>query len=174
MTELFGLRHPEARRQGRALLAMALKQTRGMERMPELSLSERGKPWFPACPEIQFNWSHSGELLLCALSDRPVGVDIEVVRPRREELFLRCLTEKEQNWCDSGGDRWHRFYLLWTRRESACKRTGRGLSMPVREIAVPLPPEERLGGLSFRSYEEEGWVAALCGEGLMPEEIHWL
>ncbi len=41
---------------------------------------QRGKPYFPS-PRCQFNLSHSGTLALCALSDRPVGVDIQMVRP---------------------------------------------------------------------------------------------
>ena len=61
-----------------------------------------------------------------------------------------------------------------TRRESRCKWSGRGLTLPVRDIAVPLPPAEELDGLRFRSYAGAGWAASLCGTVPPPQAVRWV
>ena len=40
-----------------------------------------GKPYFPEHPDVHFNLSHTAGAVLVGLSDRPVGVDIEHIRP---------------------------------------------------------------------------------------------
>ena len=90
---LFGFRELTHRDQARQLLAWSVRRHWGLAPLPELTLWERGKPYFSHLPRRQFNLSHSGTLALCALSDRPVGVDIQVVRPAwRDSLMDRSCT----------------------------------------------------------------------------------
>ena len=172
MTQLFGI--SGTREDGPRLLLASLELVWGLSRLPEIRRGPWGKPWFPERPDLHFNLSHSGGLLLCALSDRPVGVDIEQLRPRSRALLERSLTPEELEWCQQAEDPWPRFYTLWTRRESACKQTGRGLTFPVRAITVPLPPADTLNGLCWRNHSGPGWVAALCAVGELPSHIRWL
>lgn len=159
---------------GPRLLLASLGAVHGLSHLPEITRDRLGKPWFPAHPEWHFNLTHSGSLLLCALSDHPVGVDLEQIRPRSERLMERCLTVEELVWCRQAADPWPRFYVLWTRRESACKRTGRGLTFPISAISVPLPPESECGGILWQGYDGPGWTASLCGRGPLPPDILWL
>ena len=50
------------------------------ERLPEIEKTPNGKPFFPTRPDVHFSLSHSKTHVLCALSDVPVGVDIESPR----------------------------------------------------------------------------------------------
>ncbi|WP_130848074.1 4'-phosphopantetheinyl transferase family protein [Intestinimonas timonensis] len=137
----------------------------GMEGLPDLDRAPRGKPFFHSMPQYQFNLSHSGPYALCALSDGEVGADIEVVRPRRPFLPKKVLSETEFAWFQDRGNHWEDFYTLWTLKEARVKYTGTGLTVPARDIAVPLldPGQHaRLDGLTFTAYAGEGWRAALC------------
>ncbi|MCF0123640.1 MAG: 4'-phosphopantetheinyl transferase superfamily protein [Ruminiclostridium sp.] len=150
-----------------SLLASILKTEYGIAPLPELVRGEEGKPFFPQFPALQFSISHAGDYVLCALSDRPVGVDIEVIRSRREGLPRYALTSPEYaNYEALGGD-WPAFYTIWTRKEAWCKYVGQGL----RRLWGQTPPRE---GLHFRSYQGPDWRAAVCGEEDPPEAITWL
>ena len=125
-TRLYACRVPAGERQAAwRLLERALRETCGLTALPPVERGERGKPFFPDLPGMHFSLSHSGSFCLCALSPSPVGADIEAVRPRGEVLLRRGLTEAERAWCLAAGDPWPRFCLLWTRRESRCKWSGR-------------------------------------------------
>lgn len=136
-----------------ALLRDALSQ-HGYPTLPRVARTERGKPYFPDLPALHFNLSHTQGFSLCALSDAPVGVDIEVLRPRREGLWRYCLTDEEFQTFQAQGGGWTEFYRFWTLKEAWCKCTGEGLGHPKR---WPLPPP-----MPHRSYLGEGWAAAVC------------
>ena len=95
-------------------------------------------------------------------SDAPVGVDVEVVRPRRAGLPGYTLSGAELEEFDGS---WEDFYRLWTRKESWCKREDAPL-YPPRE-AVP-PPGCCAG------FAGEGWRGAVCCHGAPPEGVVWL
>lgn len=136
-----------------------------MEGLPGLDRAPGGKPFFHSMPHCRFNLSHSGPLALCALSDGEVGADIEMIQPRRSFLPKKVLSEAEFAWFRDRGSRWEDFYTLWTLKEARVKYTGTGLTLPARDIAVPLldPGQHaRLDGLTFTAYAGEGWRAALC------------
>ena len=55
----------------RQLLARALGY------MPRLAYGAHGKPFLPEEPERQISLAHTRGAVVCAVSPRPVGVDIE-------------------------------------------------------------------------------------------------
>lgn len=83
---------------------------------------ESGKPY---AAEGCFSISHSGECVVCAVSDKAVGVDVERIRPIRLRVAQRYLTEEEQEWMQEDE---LRFWQIWTGKEALCKRTGEGLA----------------------------------------------
>ena len=89
-------------------------------------------------PELHFNVSHSGGLALCGAGEAPLGVDVEVLRPRRPGLARYVCSEAESAWLERQGGDWGAFYTLWTLKEARVKCTGEGLRRPPRDIAVPL------------------------------------
>lgn len=144
-----------------ALLADALA-LHGTAPLPRMTRTGQGKPFFPDEPGLHFNLSHSGGLLLCAVADRPVGVDVEVVRPRKPSLPRYCLTDGEYEIYRSAGETWEAFYHIWTQKEAWCKYLGVGLGHPKD---WPTPP-----ACLHRTYCGNGFRACVCA-GEPPGEL---
>lgn len=147
------------------LLAQLLREEAGVAPLPEMARQTKGKPYFPAHPELYFSISHSKGLSLCALSGGEVGCDIELVRARKEGFPAYALSSGELCWFEDRGSRWEDFYTLWTLKEARVKCTGKGLVPPAREISVPLigPGEgAELDGFRFTALGGESWRGAVC------------
>jgi 4'-phosphopantetheinyl transferase len=101
--------------------------------MPEIDLGAFGKPRFQGRGDWHFNWSHDSSVCVCALSPMPIGVDVQSRVPFDDALFERIAAPGELRL----RDRYRRandLSPLWTRKEALVKRTGRGLSIPLRDI----------------------------------------
>lgn len=96
-----------------------------------ITRGEHGKP-FPADAPVPafFNLSHSGDLLVCALSDGEVGVDVERKGRLRMEVARRFFHPAEVLHLErmDGEGRKERFFRYWSVKESYLKYTGSGLS----------------------------------------------
>lgn len=92
---------------------------------------EKGKPYFEDIP-LFFSISHSGEYVLCAVSSREVGADIQKIQPADVmKLAKRFFSEPEcraLERCESDGEREGLFFGLWTRKEAYGKLTGEGIA----------------------------------------------
>jgi 4'-phosphopantetheinyl transferase len=109
-----------------------------------VSFPRGGKPRC-ALP-VDFNISHSGDLVACALSDESnVGVDVEKLRDIRIEAFQRFLSARERAWV---GDDGRRFLKLWTQKEAVVKGDGRGGIAKLRKAMI----EQGMGML-----EDQPW-----------------
>ncbi len=80
--------------------------------------------------------SHSGPVTVLAVSDGPVGVDLEHFGEVRESIVKRFFPESFRQELDaaSGSERPEVFFRLWTRLEAALKLDGRGLTAPRSEF----------------------------------------
>ena len=104
------------------VLRMALWEQFQWREFPEIAFSPQGKPWFPTHPEVHFNISHTAGAVLVAVSDEPVGVDIEKIRPVSQRAMRRLAD------ADSEAE----FFRSWVRREARAKRSGAGISTMMR------------------------------------------
>ena len=172
MLKLYGLRGMTDKAQASALLARSAVETWGLHKLPAVVKLAAGKPVFRGEPELHFNLSHSGNFALCALSDRPVGVDIEALRPRRDGLAEYILSPTELEWYHAQGSTTEALLTLWTRKEALCKYRGTGLTFPVRDITPPLPGDPA-GPPFVRSMSGGGWTASVCAELVATDEIIW-
>jgi 4'-phosphopantetheinyl transferase len=92
-------------------------------------------------PNLQFNLSHSGDLVLIALSyERAVGVDVERMRidVATDEIAARFFSANE---CRDLAKvppemRCAAFFECWTRKEAYLKARGDGLSLPLEQFDV--------------------------------------
>lgn len=105
-----------------------------------VSVAEGGKPYLVNEAGIHFSLSHSGGWAVCALSDHPVGVDIERREPGRRDIASRFFHKDEVSYLNSllPTAREDAFYTLWTMKESFVKATGRGLDLPLRSFCVDM------------------------------------
>jgi phosphopantetheinyl transferase len=87
-----------------------------------------------------------GELVAIAISDRPVGVDVEVVETSPPEPAWNILHARERAWLSAQGaeDRAENFLTLWCAKEAYLKALGLGLRREPAEIAVSVVGEGQL------------------------------
>lgn len=94
---------------------------------------------------LRFSASHSGRFALHAVArGRPVGVDIERLRPVAdlEAIAARTFSPRERAALGGlSGEAWQRgFFAAWTRKEAYVKALGTGLSHPLERFTVSLVP----------------------------------
>ncbi|HET9591496.1 MAG TPA: 4'-phosphopantetheinyl transferase superfamily protein [Solirubrobacterales bacterium] len=97
----------------------------------ELEVGEHGKPHLTGKTRLEFNLSHSEGLALIAVASRPVGVDVETIRPRRNlrALAERALPAEDVAALDAAppSEQTTVFYRAWARHEAHLKCLGSGL-----------------------------------------------
>ncbi len=88
---------------------------------------------------IYFNLSHSGEYVVLAVSDSPVGVDVEHKSKSYEILAKRCFCEEEYKDIQAAiteEERKHRFLEYWTMKEAYIKCIGEGMRIPMNSFQI--------------------------------------
>ena len=105
--------------------------------------------------ELEFNLSHSGNLVLYAFSrGRAVGIDIEAVRKEIATLNIAenffSPDEVAALKAVPADMRTAAFFNCWTRKEAFIKAVGEGLSYPLHNFSVSLAPHEEAALLSVR------------------------
>ncbi len=127
----------------------------------------------------QFNVSRSNAVALLAISaSRRVGIDVELIRPLPfiDQLAERIFTDAEQSqWKTMPvSARTPTFFSAWTRKEAVVKAIGKGLSLPLNRVAVPLASsrvvvDAELDGVPDWSVQSlaalDGYEAAIAAEG---------
>lgn len=83
-------------------------------------LSEKEKPFF-SDNEVFFSLAHCGDYAVCAVSDVPVGVDIELPRVGGARLAKRFFQPDEAALVYAADDPDREFCRLWTLKESYIK-----------------------------------------------------
>ncbi|MGG4264552.1 4'-phosphopantetheinyl transferase family protein [Peribacillus simplex] len=100
--------------------------------------SKYGKP-FLTNGIFNFNISHSGSYVVCAISSDIVGIDIERVNPSIDlQLAESVFTRSELKRIENNYDPVDTFFELWTLKESYIKAVGKGLSIPLNSFSVDL------------------------------------
>lgn len=101
-----------------------------------ISYGRYGKPYLHDYPNAQFNISHSGQFVACAISDRPIGVDIQEIVPYHRDVAKRVFSLEELSHIESSPDRSAEFTRLWTQKEAYLKMVGIGFSDRLDETAL--------------------------------------
>jgi 4'-phosphopantetheinyl transferase len=96
-----------------------------------------GKPCLINHESINFNISHSGNWVVCAINNHEVGIDIEKIDDIDFDIAKSFFSEKE--YIDlmkkDINKRKDYFYDLWTLKESYIKACGKGLSLDLRSFS---------------------------------------
>lgn len=116
------------------LLMEGLEKEYGITEPPLLGYSPEGKPFLVHYPDIYFNLSHSGNVALCAISDQPVGADVEVPRKISPELISYTMSDEEQQQINTSPDPIMQFLYFWTRKEAFLKLTSKGIRNDMRRV----------------------------------------
>ncbi len=93
-----------------------------------------GKPYLRDWPNIHFNISHSGQYVACAVADRPVGIDVQVIEAYRPDVATKVFSWEELARIEASDDPAVEFTKLWTQKEAHLKMFGRGITGGIREL----------------------------------------
>lgn len=121
---------------GKLLLVEGLKKYDGDHHLlHSIKYSEYNRPYLE---HVEFNISHSGNYVLCVISNNEfrIGVDVEEVKPIDFSDFNQQFTEAEWRVIKSDIDPLRGFYKMWTRKEAIVKADGKGLSIPLKDIII--------------------------------------
>lgn len=96
--------------------------------------NEYGKPSIAGHPEIHFSISHCQHAIAVAVSDSPVGIDVESFRKADEALLKRTMNEEEIQEIRSSDCMERTFIELWTRKEAVFKLMGTGITDEIQTV----------------------------------------
>lgn len=118
----------------RLILARYLKQS------PDKLLFNYTKYGKPYINDLEFNLSHSGNLVLVAVGKSfPLGVDLEEVKDKAyADLASKIFTERELQVFAGLPIKMQAqfFYHIWTQKEAFVKACGLGLNFPLDKLCV--------------------------------------
>lgn len=158
-------RHERGRREcafSYLLLCRALQEVYGIMEQPAFVYGEHGKPSLVGVPDVHFSLSHCRQAVVCAVSDRPVGIDVEGLGRFKPALARHVLCPDEYRRVVTADNPDLLFTRFWTQKEAIVKLTGRGIDDDLKNLLfkynnVCLHTSEHLA---------EGYVVSVAGEGV--------
>ncbi len=145
---------------GRALLRHALAQCTGEAPLSfAIAVSPAGKPECVRGPAISV--SHSGAIVVCAVAEGAVGIDVESRHARQSEaIAARFFTRAEASWIAEDPAR--RFRMLWVLKEAYLKATGVGIAGGLASLDCRIEPPV----ITARAVDDAApQLALLLGQG---------
>lgn len=116
---------------------------------PLFSVEKYGKPFLSNYPHIHFNISHSMDYVVCAVSDSPVGVDMEHIQGMDDDVAKHYFSGSEYEYILKRNKK-EAFFELWVLKESYMKMTGLGFHLALDEFAIEIDDEIRVRDLKDR------------------------
>ena len=96
--------------------------------MPEADLSQlvmadNGKPYLIGLP-FHFSFSHCKGYAACAVDEKPVGIDIEIIHPRIAKVAHKFLNDQEKTMIAGleQKDQLNQLAFLWAAKEAMYKK----------------------------------------------------
>ena len=121
---------------GRILLVKGLEQINYGFDESNLNYTSFNKPYLEN-NAIHFNISHSGELVVCALTKiGAIGIDIEKINDTKISDFKSQMTVNEWKLINESTNANLSFFQYWTQKEAVIKTQGKGLSIPLKSFEV--------------------------------------
>ncbi|MBR5438352.1 MAG: 4'-phosphopantetheinyl transferase superfamily protein [Clostridia bacterium] len=148
---------------GRALLGYMLCNNYGIESF-SYRYERKGKPYLKD-ENLFFSISHSGCYVLCCVSDKECGCDIEKIKEYNPKIPRRFFTEKETAALESHNEKECSFTRIWTLKESVLKKTGDGISGGLDSYCFADYVDKRsfeAFGCCFSCFSLDGYEISVC------------
>lgn len=118
----------------------------------QLHRSDSGQPYLTGC-RLYVSISHCEEMVACAVSEAPVGIDIERIRPIDRKLCGKVCVPEEMHYVLGEGNMLarlrlgeirdpeilQRFFEVWTAKEAWFKKCGTGITDLKSVNVLPKP-----------------------------------
>ena len=134
---------------------------------PLFKTEKYGKAYISNFENVYFNLSHSGKMVLCAISDREVGVDIEYSDPKidlniAKLYFYNGEYESIMNSQNPADE----LFKYWVLKESYMKYTGLGMNLKLDSFEIKIGDEIKLKnddeGLKFNLFNVENYKIGIA------------
>ncbi|MDR6459803.1 4'-phosphopantetheinyl transferase [Chryseobacterium vietnamense] len=120
---------------GKVLLQYGLKTHYNISEA-EIVIFPNKKPHLKA-HEIYFNISHSKDLVVCAIAEYPLGIDVEFRDPKiNYQDFMVQMTAQELQEIQNGEDKIKEFFTYWVRKEAVIKAHGAGMMLSLDSFEI--------------------------------------
>lgn len=140
-----------------------------------LEYGDNGKPYLKDNDKVFFNLSHSGDTVMCVISDAQVGCDVEKCGEfdiRVAKKFFSDIEYAQLQRCENDSDKKDVFFRIWTLKESFMKVTGQGMTLKSDSFSVDISSgsPEVIQSLNSRKYHfeefefDDGYKYAVCCE----------
>ncbi len=135
----------------------------------EIIKDETGAPKFVIQTKLYCSITHSFDFVACAISDMPIGIDIQKMKEDDRTVFVnRFFCEKERNYViNSSENATKNFYQIWTSKESYLKMMRIGLRNDLQSLYTDLEHGKILdmqtlerGSLKF--VESKDYMFCIC------------
>ncbi|NLB36869.1 MAG: 4'-phosphopantetheinyl transferase superfamily protein [Clostridiales bacterium] len=121
------------------------------------SINEAGKPFLKGYDNVSFNVSHSGDICVCAVFDKEVGIDIQIHNKGINTALAKKYFTVEENKALALVPEEKRvalYFDLWAKHESLVKYFGVGIA--------GLGTASENGRIFEFSHQFEGYSLCLC------------
>ena len=112
---------------------------------PHFKTEKYGKAYISNYENIYFNLSHSGKIVLCAISDMEVGADVEYIDPTIDlNIAKHYFYNSEYENIKNAKNRPDEFFKYWVLKESYMKYTGLGMNLKLDSFEIIIEEEIKL------------------------------
>lgn len=125
-------------------------------RKPYYTIDEYGKP---TGETVNFNFSHSGNIAICGVSDNGVGVDVEKIRDVNVNIAKKKFLDTEYKKIINSIDPEDTFFEYWVKKESYLKALGMGIRLPLNGFDV-----NGICDWNFYMYNVKGYKICACAK----------
>lgn len=136
---------------------------------PIFKTEKFGKTYISNYEDIHFNLSHSGKMVACGISDKPIGVDVEyndsaIDLDIAKNYFFNTEYDSIMNSDDSPNE----FFNYWVLKESYMKYTGLGFQLDLNSFEIVIEKEITLkndrNNLKFNLFNVDDYKLATCSK----------
>ncbi|WP_343685743.1 4'-phosphopantetheinyl transferase family protein [Chryseobacterium gleum] len=102
----------------------------------EVGILPNKKPYLKG-QQLHFNISHSKDMVVCAIAQYPLGIDVECNDPKISyQDYIFQMTARELVEIQNTEDKIKGFFTYWTRKEAVIKAHGAGMMIPLESFEI--------------------------------------
>ena len=134
---------------------------------PVFKSEKYGKTYISNHENVYFNLSHSGKMVLCAISDMEVGVDIEYIDDEIDlNIAKQYFYNREYESIMNAENRPDEFFKYWVLKESYMKYTGLGFHLKLDSFEIVVEDDIKLkndnGNLKFNLFNIKNYKIGIA------------
>ncbi|WP_428229024.1 4'-phosphopantetheinyl transferase family protein [Flavobacterium sp.] len=100
----------------------------------DLYYSEFSKPYLSS--DFDFNITHSGSYVFCAIGSKGLGIDIEEILPINFNSVKETMTETQWDIINKANSPLQEYYKYWTIKEAVLKADGCGFFSSLEKVSI--------------------------------------